>query len=368
MSQKEWETTTTESAWPRGSTIEPIIAQSLIQSGYQKAFHPPASPQFQRKFLDEDPYPTSTPANSRKSSKHRTTMRGLKLDTKDEIIRPPSCGRKSRDSPFTGASSATLRGDLKSPIAPIKPLSPLTDVDTSFSRSSSRSSKPRRPSGPVLPPTRYEPPPPPTTNRAPPRNKSNGKRKGPHYVKSPLTDPDEKIRIGSPREIHIKTPTRGRSLKDTLKTPSLKTQRSNPDLRHEPKVPTLEPHYQRELAIPTAATSPVHESALPSPLDVSGFLDKRSELKDQFERFIHRKTDDAIYGGSPQASKQQHARAGSGNREKSRPRGQKRPERERWYVDASKKRNVPEPSKEGKTGEKPLPPLPPKNRHEEPWI
>lgn len=262
-------------------SIEPMIAQNLLQSGYKKAFHPPDSPQFQKPFASADQSPPQTPQHSRATShKSRHTLKSLYSRKSEETPRPPSRGKLSNASPYTDHSSPTLLGepDDRKDIQP-----PMPDLNAALSKAGHEglgiNTDP-----PLLRPNRYQPPSKinPTQKRSasrngppPLRNKSDksaktARSKSPRYVKSPLTDPNEKIRTGSPREITIRTPVRGRSIKDPTKT--LKSMQSNSSLRREPTVPNIEPdvvlpqrryHHQRD----GETRSPVRTSLLPRSLE-----------------------------------------------------------------------------------------------------
>ena len=267
-------------------SIEPLIAHNLLQSGYKKAFHPPESPQFEKPVMHIDQSPPPTPQQSRATShKSRITLKSLYSRKSEETPRPPSRGKRTDTSPFSDHSSPTLLGEDDS--RDIHP--PMPDLNATLSKAANDGlgiyTDP-----PLLRPNRYIPPAkgqqkaatsksgPPARNKSEKSTKSTKstksgastktRSKSPRYVKSPLMDPNDKVRTGSPREITIKTPVRGRSVKDPNKT--LKSAQSNSSLRREPTIPNIEPDVvmpQRRYLPAKDGYSPIRESALPRSLE-----------------------------------------------------------------------------------------------------
>ena len=321
--------------WKPETPLQGEIAKNLIQSGYPKAKYS-SGPRAQKSQAEQDSV-YILPDQHREASRSRS--RGLNIDTREAIVRPDSRDRAPRASPFTGLSSATfINSPDRRDAHPGKKVStPGDERPPHISRTLSERSWKRRPSGPTLTPGRYEPSPS-SPAKSPSRDRT-GKRKGPHYVRSPLTDPDSKIRFGSPKEVIISTPNRGRS---QVHTP--KAEEPEPEM---PKV--LEPHYQREMEVDTF--SPVLESALPSPLQIEGkglglavseqeaeqpraprdwFAEDRRESSDRLPR-----------------SNVEHAS------------GPLKVQRERWYVEPTTNSFSWKDPERPRTREKPLPPLPP---------
>ena len=144
----------------------------------------------------------------------RSPLTGLNLLTSPDVINPKKSLVMASTSPLSNDTSPTLIGSPASQRSMTKNKNvirtPTDDLDTAVVDKVPDLRRPRN-DNMTLPSTVFDP----STVRTPQskREISRG-RKSPKYVKSPLMGP-EKILQGSPRTVHIKTPSRGASIKTT---------------------------------------------------------------------------------------------------------------------------------------------------------
>ena len=165
---------------------------------------------------DHSPARSGLPPRLRSNSSKdfRSPLTGLHLLTSSEVIKSKKELSLSPTSPLSTGTSPTLinspasQRNLRKTHDIIR--TPTDDLNTAVINDIPDIRKSNH-DDIILPKKTFNP-----STARPPRSKSNNSRgsKSPKYVKSPLMGP-ERILQGSPRTVHIKTPSRGASIKTT---------------------------------------------------------------------------------------------------------------------------------------------------------
>ncbi|KAG8529680.1 uncharacterized protein KY384_005161 [Bacidia gigantensis] len=205
------------------SSIKSMIGRNLVHSGYPddaycRLMEPRSRP------CPQEPLPSLpplvSPVATDRNMAFMTRMSGLSLDTSPAMLQQAVYGASHPPSPRSKQTSPTLIGNptsaetTKYKNSTIR--TPTTSLDTAVERSPDIPCGLRRPGQtlPTIPSSDNLPRSSQLTTSPTSRQGSKG-RKAPRYVRSPLMDPENKIRQGSPRMVAIKTPTRGQSLKSS---------------------------------------------------------------------------------------------------------------------------------------------------------